>query len=67
MNYKMRFFRSLRVMSNSLSSCTNNLSDRLHKDKCKDCKPYLEYMKVKDGSLIFRYLSLREKHEKEFD
>ena len=54
-------------MSNSLSSCTNNLSDRLHKDKCKDCKPYLEYMKVKDGSLIFRYLSRRKKHEKEFD
>ena len=46
-------------MSTSLSNLINNLSDRVHNDKCTDCKSYLEYMTTKDEQLIFRCLSLK--------
>ena len=35
-------------MSTSLSSLVDNLSEKLHSDKCKDCKSELDYMSVKD-------------------
>ena len=34
-------------MSTSLSNLVDNLSDRLHSDKCTDCKSYLDYMLIK--------------------
>ena len=34
-------------MSSLLLSLTDNLAQRLHKDKCKYCKPDLEYMTAK--------------------
>ena len=34
--YKMKFFDSFRFMSTSLSKLVDNLSEGLHKDKCKD-------------------------------
>ena len=41
-------------MSTSLSSLVDNLSEKLHSDKCKDCKSELDYMSVKDNQLIFQ-------------
>ena len=43
-------------MSTSLSSLVDNLSEKLHSDKCKDCKSELDYMSVKDNQLIFQCL-----------
>ena len=43
-------------MSTSLSSLVDNLSEKLHIDKCKDCKSVLDYMPVKDNQLIFQCL-----------
>ena len=43
-------------MSTSPSSLVDNLSEKLHSDKCKDCKSELDYMSVKDNQLIFQCL-----------
>ena len=44
--YKLKFIDSLRFMSSSLSSLPNNLPERLHNNRCKDCKSSLEYIKI---------------------
>ena len=40
--YKLKFIDSFRFMSTSLSSFVDNLSEKLHSDKCKDCKSELD-------------------------
>ena len=39
-------------MSTSLSSLGDNLSEKLHSGKCKDCKSQLDYMSIKNNQLI---------------
>ena len=51
--YKIRFIDSVRFMTSFLSSLTDNLAEGLHKGKCKDCKPSLEYMAATDVLLTF--------------
>lgn len=45
--YKIKFFDRIRFMSSSLSSLAHNLSERLHKEKCKNCTFDLEYETAK--------------------
>ena len=47
--YKLKFIDSFRFMPTSLSKLVDNVSDRLQKDKCKDCESKLSYMSVKDN------------------
>ena len=47
-------------MSTLLSSLVDNLSEKLHSDKCKDCKSVLDYMSVKDNQLIFQCLERKK-------
>ena len=54
-------------MSTSLSKLVDNLSDRLHKDKCKDCKSKLSYMSVEENQFIFQCLSCKKNYEKQFN
>ena len=49
-------------MSTSLSSPTDNLSGRVHSDKCTDCKFCLDYMSVTDDQLI----RCNRNHNKDF-
>ena len=53
-------------MPNSLSSLPNNLAKGLHKSKYKRCKSFLEYVQVKKGSLIFKYLNCGKTKKKVF-
>ena len=48
-------------MSTLLSSLVDNLSEKLHSDKYKDCKSALDYMSVKDNQLIFQCLERKKK------
>ena len=41
-------------MSSSSSNLLDNLSDRIHGDKCTDCKSYLDYVSIKNNHLICR-------------
>ena len=58
---------SFRFMSTSLSSLVDNLSERVHSDKCTDCKFCLDYMSVKDDQLIFKCLECNKNHNKDFN
>ena len=51
--YKIKFIDSFRFISSSLSGLVDNLSERLHSDKCTDCKSCLDCMITKDDQLIF--------------
>ena len=63
--YKLKFIDSFRFMSTSLSSFVDNLSEKLHSDKCKDCKSELDYMSVKYNQLIFQCLECKKNYNKD--
>ena len=46
-------------MSTSLSRLADNLSEKLHSDKCKDCKSERDCMSMKNDQLIFQCLSVK--------
>ena len=54
-------------MSSSLSNLVDNLSEKLHCDKCTDCKSCLDYMSVKNDQLIFRCFVCKKNYKKNFN
>ena len=54
-------------MLDSLSDLVDNLAGGLQKEKFKKCKCSLEYITVKDDSLIIRCLNCNKNCEEEFD
>ena len=65
--YGLKFIDSFRFISTSLSKLVDNLSERLHKDKGKDCKSKLSYLSVEDNQLIFQFLACKKNYEKELN
>ena len=66
-SYKIKFIDSFRFMSSSLSSLVDDLSERLHSDKCTDCKSCLDYMITKDDQLSFRCFECKKNYKKDFN
>ena len=66
-SYKIKVIDSYRFMSTSLSNLVNNLSDRVHNDKCTYCKSYLDYMTTKDEQVIFRCFACKKNYKKDFN
>ena len=44
--YRIKFIDSYRFMSSSLSKLVDNLSEGIHNNKCVDCKPNLDYVRI---------------------
>ena len=65
--FKIKLIDSSRFMSTSLSSLVANLSERVHTDKCTDCKSCLDYMSVKNDQLIFKCSKCIKNHNKDFN
>ena len=45
-SYKIKFIDSMRFMVTSLSKLVGNLTEEIHKIKCKDCDCFFEYESV---------------------
>ena len=56
-SYKIEFVDSARFMATSLSNLVDNLTEGIHKIKCKDCNVFLEYESVNDNFIKCKYLS----------
>lgn len=65
--YKTKVIESVRFMTSSLSSPGDNLAEGLRDSKCKKCKSCLEYVKVKDKLLIFKYLKCNKTIKQNFN
>ena len=66
-SYKIKFTDSCRLMPSSLSKFVDNLSERLHSEKCTDSKSCLDYMIAKHDQLIFRCFECKKKYKKDFN
>ena len=65
--YKIKFIDSDRFMSTLLSKLVDNLSERIHNNRCVDYKFFFDYMKNKDEKLILRCFSCKKNYEKDFN
>ena len=61
-SYKIKFIDSARFMVNSLSNLVDNLTEGIHKIKCKDCDFFLDYESVKENSIKYKCRSCNKNY-----
>ena len=54
-------------MATSLSNLVDNLTEGIHKIKCKDCDCFLKYESVKDNLIIYKCLSCNKDYSNKID
>ena len=62
--YRIKLMDSSRFMSTSLSSLVDNVSEKLHSDKCNDCNS--DYMTIKNNQLVFQCLECKKNYKKDY-
>ena len=67
--YRIKLFDSFRLMSTSLSTLVDNLSNKIIENgKCKNCDCCLDYVKIsKSGELIFECFNCKRRYLKKID
>ena len=63
----MKFIDSARFMATSLSNLVDNLTEGIHKIKCKDSDCFLEYESVKDNLIKYKCLSCNKHYPNKID
>ena len=66
-SYRIKFIDSARFMATSLSNLVDNLTEGIHKIKCKDCDRFLEYESVKDNLIKYKCLSCNKDYSSKTD
>ena len=61
-SYKIKIIDSVRFMATSLSNLVDNFTERIHKNKCKNCDCFLKYESVKDDSMKYKWLSCNKNY-----
>ena len=65
--YKIKFIDSYRFISSSLSKLVDNLSERIHNNKCANCESCLDYVKTKNENLILKCFNCKTYYEQDFN
>ena len=65
--YKLKFIDSFRLMSSSLTSLFNTLSEGLHNKKCRKCKSCLDYISTEDNKLVCKSMDCNKNHKLHFN
>ena len=65
--YKIKFIDSYRFMSSSLSKLVDNLSERIHNNKCVDCNSCLDCIKIKNKKLLLKFFNCNAYYRKKFN
>ena len=66
--YKIKFIDSYRFMAMPLSKLIDNLSERIHNNKCVDCKSCLDYVpSTKNEKLILKCFNCEQYYRKKFN
>ena len=66
-SYKIKFIDSARFMATSWSNLVDNLTEGIHKMKCKDCDCFLEYESVKENWMKYNCLSCNKNYSYKID
>ena len=66
-SHKVKFIDSGRFMARSFSNLVDNLADKNHKVKGKDCDCFLEYERVKDNLVRYKCLSSNINYSSKID
>ena len=59
---KIKFIDSAIFMVSSLLNLVDNLTEEIHKIKCKDCNCFLEYESVNDNLIKYKCLSCNKNY-----
>ena len=54
-------------MASPLSNLLDNLTEGIHKIKCKDCDCFLEYESAKDDMIKYKSLSCKKDYSNKID
>ena len=66
--HKIKFIDSYRFMSMPLSKIIDNLLERIHNNKCADCKSFLDYVRsTKNEKLILKCFNCETYYRKKFN
>ena len=65
--YKIKFIDSYRFMSTSLSKLVDNLSEKLHNNKCLDCESCLDCVKTNNEKILLKCFNCKTYYQKDFN
>ena len=65
--YKIKFINIYRFMSSSLPKLVDNLSERIHNNKCLDYNSCLDYIKIKNEKLHLKCFNCNTYYKKKFN
>ena len=66
-SYKIKLIDSARFMASSLSNLVDNLTEGIHKIKCKDYNCFLEYDSIDDDLIKYKCLPCNKNDSNKID
>ena len=66
-SYKIRLIDSARFIASLRSNLVHNLTDGIHKNKCKNCDCSFEYKSAKDNLIKYKCLSCNKDYSNKID